>query len=81
MTPLDLDENDVAEIRALRGDAATSRRMHALGLCTGAKIRFVRAAPFSGPVLVEDQTTGARIMIDRAMARQIEVRRDEAKPT
>ncbi len=81
MTLLDLDEDDLAEIRALPEDAATSRRMHALGLFAGRRIRFIRAAPFSGPLLVEDRATGARIMIARAMAKQIEVRHDDAKKT
>lgn len=73
MTLLDLDENEVAEIQLLPSDSASTRRMHALGLFAGRRVRFIRAAPFSGPLLVEDQATGARVMIGRAMAKQIKV--------
>ena len=73
MTLLDLFENEVAEIRALPDDAVAARRMNALGLYVGREIRFIKAAPFSGPLLVEDKASGARIMIARAMAQQIEV--------
>ena len=76
MTLLDIEENEVAEISALPEDAAATKRMHALGLFLGRKIRFIRAAPFFGPVLVQDEATGARIMIARAMAGEIEVRHD-----
>jgi Fe2+ transport system protein FeoA len=78
VTLLDVGENEVAEISALPGDAAVTKRMHALGLFRGRKIRFIKAAPFFGPLLVEDEATGARIMIARAMAREIEVRHERA---
>jgi len=73
VTLLDLDEDETAEIRALPDDPATAKRIRALGLFAGRKVRFVKAAPFSGPLLVEDQLSGARIMIARAMAKLIEV--------
>jgi Fe2+ transport system protein FeoA len=73
MTLLDLDKNEVAEIRTLPADTALIERMQALGLYAGRKVRFIRAAPFSGPLLVEDQATGARLMIARATAGKIEV--------
>lgn len=73
MTLLDLEENDVAEIRTLPVDAAVTERIHALGLYEGKKVRFIKAGPFSGPLLVEDQTTGAKLMIARATAKKIEV--------
>jgi Fe2+ transport system protein FeoA len=73
MTLLDLDENDVAEIRALPEDGPLTERMRALGLYAGKTVRFIKAAPFSGPLLVEDQATGARMMIARATAKKIEV--------
>jgi Fe2+ transport system protein FeoA len=79
MTLLDLAENDVAEIRALPDDPAAAERLHALGLFAGRKVRFVKAAPFSGPLLVEDPTTGARMMIARSMAKLVEVRDDRSK--
>ncbi|MBI5508075.1 MAG: ferrous iron transport protein A [Deltaproteobacteria bacterium] len=75
MTLLDLSEDEVVEIRSLPADANMARRMSSLGLFAGRRIRFVKAAPFAGPLLVEDQATGARLMIARAMAGEVEVTR------
>jgi Fe2+ transport system protein FeoA len=73
MTLLALAEGAVAEICALTGDAGVTRRMQDLGLFAGRTVRLVRAAPFSGPLLVEEQRTGARVMIARAIAVHIQV--------
>ncbi len=75
MTLLALKEGAVAEICALTGDAGVTQRLQALGLFAGRTVRLVRAAPFSGPLLIEEQRSGARVMIARAMAKHIEVRR------
>lgn len=74
MTLLDLDEGESAEIHTLRGETAETKRMQALGLHAGRKVRFVRAGPFSGPLLIEDPATGARLMIARNMAANVEVK-------
>jgi Fe2+ transport system protein FeoA len=76
MTLLDLRENEVAEIAKLPSDFALCSRIEALGLFTGKKIRFIKAAPFSGPLLVEDELSGARVMIARSTARQIRVHQE-----
>lgn len=73
MTLLDLFEGDIAVIRALKGDLAQIERLRALGLYSGRRVRFIRSAPFSGPILVEDQISGARVMIARALADNVEV--------
>jgi Fe2+ transport system protein FeoA len=81
MTLLDLAEGAVVEIRALPDDPEVAKRMEALGLYVGRRVRFVRAAPFSGPVLVEDEGTGARIMIARSMADDVEVSDERSRRT
>jgi ferrous iron transport protein A len=73
VTLLDLREGSIAEIAALRGGAALAERLHAHGFFPGSKVRLVKAAPFHGPLLVEDVSTGARVMIGRGMAGTIEV--------
>jgi Fe2+ transport system protein FeoA len=78
MTLLDLHRDEIAEIRKLPANAALARRIHALGLFTGRRVRFIRAAPLSGPVMIEDQDSGARLMIARNTAEQIEVRHDRS---
>ncbi len=75
MTLLDLSEGQTADIRAVHGDPALTRRIEALGFFAGRRVRFLRAAPFSGPLLVEDPASGVRIMIARDMAQAIEVER------
>jgi Fe2+ transport system protein FeoA len=77
VTLIDFPEGAVVEISALRGGAAFTQRLHALGFFTGSMIRLVKAAPFHGPLMIEDVTTGARIMIGRGMASKIEVCRGE----
>ena len=51
MTLLDLIRGTVVEIRALRGGAALTERLHAFGLFVGSKIRLVKTAP----LLIEDR--------------------------
>jgi Fe2+ transport system protein FeoA len=48
--------------------------MNSFGLYEGGRVRVVRAAPFAGPLLIEDAGNGARIMAARGMAAQVEVR-------
>jgi Fe2+ transport system protein FeoA len=81
VTLLDLQEDDIAEIEAVPADLATAKRLQALGIVAGRKLRFIKAAPFSGPLLVEDHLTGARTMIARATAKHIEVRHERSSKT
>ena len=77
MTLLDLAEGNVAEIVALRGGASLAERLHAFGFYTGSKVRLKKAAPFRGPLLIEDVATGACVMLGRGMADKIEVSRGD----
>jgi len=62
-----------AAIHALHNDGITKKRIQALGLFEGRRVQVVARAPFSGPLLVEDVMTGARVMIARDLACHIEV--------
>lgn len=79
MTLLDLSEGTVVEIVALQGGAALAERLRDLGFFTGSKVRLKKAAPFNGPLMIEDVTTGACVMIGRGMADKIEVGRGDPK--
>jgi Fe2+ transport system protein FeoA len=74
VTLLDLTEGAVAEVSAVGGGRALAERLEGHGVHVGRKVRVVRAAPFSGPLMIEDVESGARIMIAREMAGSVEVR-------
>ena len=78
MTLLELSEGETAAIRALHGDREARRRIESLGLFAGRRVCVIARAPFSGPVMVEDVVSGARVMIARDLAQQIEVTGDPA---
>lgn len=73
LTLLELVEGEKAAIRALHSDGPTRRRIQSLGLFEGRQVCMIARAPFSGPLLVEDVITGARVMIARDLAQNIEV--------
>ncbi|MGO9146231.1 MAG: FeoA family protein [Desulfomonilia bacterium] len=73
MKLLDLKQGDTAVIDKLNGDKNTSARMSGFGIRKGKQIRMIKAAPFNGPLLVEDVSSGARMMISREMASHVEV--------
>jgi Fe2+ transport system protein FeoA len=79
VTLLELGEGESADIHALHSDGATRRRIQALGLFEGRRVCLIARAPFSGPLLVEDVVTGARVMIARDLAGHIEMSDDPAK--
>ena len=76
LTLLELGEGETAAIHALHSDEGTRRRMQSLGLFEGRRVCVIARAPFSGPLLVEDVLTGARVMIARDLAEHIEVAGD-----
>ena len=76
LTLLELGEGETAAIHALHSDEVTRRRMQSLGLFEGRRVCVIARAPFSGPLLVEDVLTGARVMIARDLAEHIEVAGD-----
>jgi Fe2+ transport system protein FeoA len=73
VTLLALAEGAAGEILAVTGDDWVTQRMQSLGLFVGRTVRLLRAGPFSGPLLIEEQRSGARLMIARALAAHIEV--------
>jgi len=75
---LELKQGDTAIVDSLNGGMHMKARMDGFGIRKGTRIRMVRAAPFNGPLLVEDLTSGARIMIGRGMAETIEVTPEES---
>ena len=79
MTLLDLKQGEVAVVTGISGGEQLRSRMDGFGLRQGRSIRLVRAAPFRGPLLVEDLASGARMMIGRGMAASVEVRDEERK--
>jgi len=76
-TLLDLAAGELAEVRVLEA-GPVAERLQALGIFAGSRLRLIKAAPFSGPLLVEDAASGARIMIARAMAAGVELRHDRS---
>ena len=77
MTLLELKEGDTAVISRISGGKGVLSRMAALGLHEGKTIRVVQAAPFRGPLLIEDVLSGARTMIGRGVASHVEIRDDK----
>jgi Fe2+ transport system protein FeoA len=71
---LELKQGDVAVINRISGGRGILARMSGLGLYEGKKIKVVQAAPFRGPLLVEDVSSGARVMIGRGVASHVEIR-------
>ncbi|HOS96262.1 MAG TPA: FeoA family protein [Deltaproteobacteria bacterium] len=72
-TLLDMKEGETAVILCITGGQGLRARMAGLGIREGRMFRLIRTAPFRGPLLVEDVSTGARIMIGRGMAASVEV--------
>ena len=70
---------ETAAIQALHSDGATRKRIQSLGLFEGRRVCLIARAPFSGPLLVEDVVTGARVMIARDLAVNIEVASEPAR--
>ena len=79
LTLLELSEGETAAIHALHSDGATRKRIQSLGLFEGRRVCLIARAPFSGPLLVEDVVTGARVMIARDRAVNIEVASEPAR--
>jgi Fe2+ transport system protein FeoA len=76
-TLLELKRGETAVIIRLNGSRGMLSRMAGFGIRKGKRIRLIRAAPFHGPILVEDVSSGARMMISREMAGTIEVSHEE----
>ena len=79
MTLLEVPEGAAAEVVAVRGQAKLAERLRGFGVHVGRRVRLVRAAPFSGPLLLEDTASGARFMIARSLAKHVEVQHDDVR--
>lgn len=73
VTLLDLKEGETASILRITGGRHLRARMSGMGIREGRCFRLIRAAPFSGPLLLEDTESGARVVIGRGMAASVEV--------
>jgi len=74
MTLIELREGTVAEVTAVGGGKVVAERLQSYGLFIGQHVKVVRAAPFRGPLMIEDVDSGARMMIARDMAGFVGVR-------
>ena len=73
VTLLDLKDGETASILRITSGKHLKTRMSGLGIREGKCFRLIRSAPFSGPLLLEDTESGARVMIGRGMAASVEV--------
>ena len=74
---LELKEGETAFVTGITGGRAARSRMAGFGIHEGKRIRLIKAAPFHGPLLIEDTASGARTMIGRGMAATVEVSPEE----
>lgn len=62
-------------IKSFEGGANISNKLRQYGIFVGDRVRVLRLAPFSGPVLVE--VNGREIALGRGIAARIMVEADE----
>lgn len=67
----DLNPGQMAVVRNLKEDGSDSLRLLEMGLLPGTEIRFIRKAPFGGPLEVEIR--GFRLSLRRREASAIAV--------
>lgn len=73
LTLLGLKQGETAVVIGITGGKTARARMAGFGIHEGKIIRLIKAAPFHGPLLIEDTASGARTMIGRGMAGTVEV--------
>ena len=64
-----LRPRDSGRVAFTRGGGAASQRIADMGLCPGAEVRVVNAAPFHGPIEVE--VRGTRLALGRGLADKV----------
>jgi Fe2+ transport system protein FeoA len=74
MTILEMKVGTTDVVSGIGGGKKLVERLQSYGFYVGREVKLVKAAPFRGPLLVEDMGSGARIMIARTLADKIEVR-------
>ncbi len=72
-TLLELKQGETAVVTGITGGRTARARIAGFGIYEGKRIRMIKAAPFHGPLLIEDTASGARTMIGRGMAASVEV--------
>jgi Fe2+ transport system protein FeoA len=77
LTLLELKQGESAVVTGITGCRSARARMAGFGIHEGKRVRLIKAAPFNGPLLVEDTASGARTMISRGMAGTVEVSPEE----
>ncbi|MFA6034635.1 MAG: FeoA family protein [Myxococcota bacterium] len=73
MTLIDAKPGADIRVDGFDGGMEFAERMHGYGLWEGKLFKVIKAAPFNGPILIEDTKSGARIMIGRGIAARVEV--------
>jgi len=66
-------EGSTVKIKGFLDDGYIPARMSGLGIMKGAVLKIIRAAPFGGPLLVEDSICGGRVMICKGIASRVKV--------
>lgn len=77
LTLLELKQGETAIVTGITGGKTARSRMAGFGIHEGKRIRLIKAAPFHGPLLIEDTASGGRTMIGRGMAGSIEMSFEE----
>ncbi|MCX6647904.1 MAG: metal-dependent transcriptional regulator [Candidatus Bathyarchaeota archaeon] len=68
---------DTGRVAFTRGGGTASQRIGDMGLCTGAEVKVVNAAPFHGPIEVE--VKGTRLALGRGLADNVYVEVEDAR--
>lgn len=68
----DLKPDQKVEVVSINGGLASVKRLADLGFISGAIIKIIKIAPFSGPIKIEIQ--GSRLVLGRGLASKILVK-------
>lgn len=79
MTLLEAPDNICLKVRDFLGGDAVRRRLLSLGFHRNDVVRLDGRAPFKGPVLVWNVTSGAQVALGRSVAQKIVVDADHGK--
>jgi Fe2+ transport system protein FeoA len=76
MTLLDAPDNICLKLRDFLGGEAVRRRLLSLGFHRNDVVRLDSRAPFKGPLLVWNVTSGTQVALGRSVAQKIVVDAD-----
>ena len=74
MTLTDLNKKMIAEVSGFTGAPSLMLRLAKVGLRSKQRIRLLRAAPFQGPLLIEEMSSGGKMMVAKNLAENVLVR-------